>query len=123
MKNELSSIPISSFRHDFDFVSVPVSTKGETRVAVHFSALFNRGENMSVEEASRRAHELGGTRFKGRFTGRLSYNLQEFDHKTGAILAEEWKRIHFVFTRNSRFALRLDIMKLRNQYKTKSSFL
>ena len=114
MKNELSSIPISSLRHDFDFISVPISSKGETRVAVHFSALFNRGENVSVEEASRRAHELGGTRFRGRFPGRLKNIFQE---------AEEWKRIHFVFTRNSRFALRLDIMKLRNQYKTKSSFL
>ena len=123
MKNELSSIPISSLRHDFDFISVPISSKGETRVAVHFSALFNRGENMSVEEASRRAHELGGTRFRGRLPDRLKNIFQELEPQAGAILAEEWKKMHFVFTRNSRFALRLDIMNLRNQYKTKSSFL
>jgi len=106
MKNQLSSIPISSFRHDFDFISVPVSSKGETRVAVHFSALFNEGENMSVEEASRRARELGGTRHTGRFNQRRCER-------------NAWDKIYFVFKRNSRFALRLDIMKLRNQYKTK----
>jgi hypothetical protein len=106
MKNQLSSIPISSFRHDFDFISVPVSSKGETRVAVHFSALFNEGENMSVEDASRRARELGGTRYAGRFNQRRCER-------------NAWDKIYFVFKRNSRFALRLDIMKLRNQYKTK----
>ena len=106
MKNELSSIPISSFRHDFEFIPVPVSSKGETRVAVHFSALFNEGENMSVEDASRRARELGGTRYTGRFRQR--------QYKINA-----WDKIYFVFKRNSHFALRLDIMKLRNQYKTK----
>lgn len=110
MNKQLSSVPTSSFHHEFDFVSVPVSSKGETRVAVHFSALFNRGENMSVEEAKRRAHELGGTRFKGRWPGKL---------KNIFLDPEQWKGIYFVFTRNSRFALRLDIMKLRNQYKTK----
>jgi hypothetical protein len=108
MKNQLSSIPISSFRHDFDFISVPVSSKGETRVAVHFSALFNEGENMSIEDASRRARELGGTRHTGRF------NQRRFERNPNA-----WDKIYFVFKRNSRFALRLDIMKLRNQYKTK----
>ena len=106
MKNQLSSIPISSFRHDFDFISVPVSSKGETRVAVHFSALFNEGENMSVEDASRRARELGGKRHTGRFNQRRCER-------------NAWDKIYFVFKRNSRFALRLDIMKLRSQYKTK----
>jgi hypothetical protein len=111
MKNQLSSIPISSFRHEFDFVSVPVSTKGETRVAVHASALFNKGEVVSLEDAKMRAHELNGTRYTG--------TLPDYCENKNLGAGKQMEKIYFVFKRNSRFALRLDIMKLRNQYKTK----
>lgn len=111
MNKQLSSVPTSSFHHEFDFVSVPVSSKGETRVAVHASALFNKGERVSLEDAKRRAHELGGSRYAG--------TLPDYFENKNLEDGKQMAKIYFVFKRNSRFALRLDIMKLRNQYKTK----
>lgn len=108
---ELSTIPTSAFKHDFQFISLPVSTGGHPRVAVHASALFNPGEAMTSGEARRRAAEIGGMRYAGR--------LPAYSSAVYAGIKSDFAEEYYAFKRYSRFALRLDIMDLRNKYKHK----
>jgi len=111
-QQELSVVPKKAFKYDFQFISIPLSTGGHPRVAVHASALFNQGEAMSIGEAKRRAAELGGMRYAGRLPAHSS--------AVYAGIKSDFAEEYYAFKRYSRFALRLDIMDLRKKYKLKT---
>jgi len=111
MKEEMSIVPLDAFKRTFSFISLPLATDGSTRIGIHATALFNRGESITPGEARRRAQELNGQRYMGKIpAGELPY-LPTTDQD----IASEY----FAFKYNSRFALRLDILELRKKYRIK----
>jgi hypothetical protein len=111
MKEEMSIVPLDAFKHTFSFISLPLASNGATRIGVHATALFNRGESITPGEARRRAQELGGTRYMGKILE------PEMNYATGN--DREIASEYYAFRYNSRFALRLDILELRKKYKIK----